>query len=87
MATVGEMVKQVWDKKVIDEDMIRLRFDIVPLSNAIDILHDLGIWDAEVLELPVCRLHCADCAFHLQFPSALLPEPGATVRVIVLKEE
>jgi hypothetical protein len=48
--TVGELVKQAWDKKVVDEDMIRLRFDIVPSMNAIDILHTLGIWGAEVLE-------------------------------------
>ena len=78
MAMVGEMVDKhkTWHNARSPID----------LSTA-DTLRELGIWDAEVLELPVCRLHCADCAFHLQFPSALLPEPGATVRVIVLKEE
>ena len=77
MATVGDMVRE-W----------RVARNRPAIQSALlTALQSLGIWDTEVLELPVCRLHCADCAFHLQFPSVLLPEPGQTVRVIVLKEE
>ena len=46
--TVGELVERKWLHYVKKNDMIVLNEHHVPEMNAVEILRDLGIWDAEV---------------------------------------
>ena len=93
MGTVGEMVEVALAKR-FEEDMEQTYCDIPELRSARNVMRNLGIWDAEVLECvaEVDEYNREVLSFLEGQPFARLHiDPyGATrkpVRVIVLKGE
>lgn len=90
---VGELVEEEWQEYVAQNDMVLLS-GAVPSMNALAILHDLGIWDAEVLEGQIIKGYTEDgddrfgiAPLDGKLPYVWVAAQGDVVRLIVLKED